>query len=369
MDVTEPRSENASQPVLLNIQVLRFLAASAILLSHTADLLIPKQSWFWAVPWTAGVDVFFVISGFIMAHLTRNQFGRNGASRQFLLRRLARIVPAYWFFTLLLAVIILASGGRIRNSVASLDVMLSSIFFIPWPRIDGKLNPLLAQGWSLNFEMIFYMAFSAALIFRSGRLYLVAGMVLLASSHWLVPESWFALKFWTRPIILEFVIGIGLAHIHARGIRMGWLSAVTCLLLSVAIFKLAPAAQDNDYLRLIKIGIPAALFAAVFILSREPTGAGPMRKLLLFGGDASYAIYLSHTLTMAAFVAVWQRLPIAAPWLGTLLAVLASLGVAMAFHAIIERPFNLWLKRRLGKANGSVSGNAVEQGTGSGLRF
>lgn len=55
-----------TRPLLTNIQLLRLIAAAAVLLSHGADLFLPDDSLIWAVPWTAGVDIFFVISGFVM---------------------------------------------------------------------------------------------------------------------------------------------------------------------------------------------------------------------------------------------------------------------------------------------------------------
>jgi peptidoglycan/LPS O-acetylase OafA/YrhL len=148
-----------AKPVLFNVQMMRFFAAFGVLLSHTMGFTIPPGAPVWSVPLTAGVHVFFVISGFIMVWMTANQFGDAAAARKFLLRRIIRIVPPYWFFTFIVIAAVAAQGGQIRNTTASWDLIATSLLFIPWPRSDGMLIPIMAQGWTLNFEMFFYLVF------------------------------------------------------------------------------------------------------------------------------------------------------------------------------------------------------------------
>ena len=138
-----------------NVQLLRALAASSVLLSHAADVLIPDNDAWQAIPWTAGVDLFFVISGFVMMLLCDGQFGSPGIARHFLTRRIIRIVPSYWFFTALLAALLLIEPTVTRNTVLTAPIAISSFLFVPWPRTDGLLNPLLSQGWTLNYEAFF----------------------------------------------------------------------------------------------------------------------------------------------------------------------------------------------------------------------
>ena len=83
-----------TRPLLTNVQLLRFFAAAAVLVGHAGDLFVPAAAHIRTVPWSAGVDVFFVISGFVMTYLTQGQFGRPGVPRAFLIRRIIRIVPA-----------------------------------------------------------------------------------------------------------------------------------------------------------------------------------------------------------------------------------------------------------------------------------
>ena len=149
-----------TRPLLSNIQILRFFAAAAVLTGHAGDLFIPGANQFRAIPWSAGVDIFFVISGFVMTYLTQGQFGRAGASRTFLVRRIIRIAPPYWLFTMLMVATVLLFGEHVKNTTLDPAVAVTSFLFIPWPRADGQLNPLLSQGWTLNYQAFFYHAFA-----------------------------------------------------------------------------------------------------------------------------------------------------------------------------------------------------------------
>ena len=210
-----------TRPLLTNVQFLRFLAAVAVLVGHAGDLFMPAAAHLRTIPWSAGVDIFFVISGFVMTYLTQGQFGRPGAPRAFLIRRIIRIVPPYWLFTTLMVVAVLLFSDHIRNTELDGASVITSYLFVPWPRVaDGQLNPLLSQGWTLNYEAFFYLAFAAALFFRRGLVWLAGGFLLLAALHPLVPAHLFVLKFWTNPIILEFLGGAGLAVLFLRGLRL-----------------------------------------------------------------------------------------------------------------------------------------------------
>ena len=110
----------------------------------------------------AGVDLFFVISGFVMVYASERMFGRAGGQLQFITRRLIRIVPLYWLVTPLYLVMALAIPAFEKSySVAS---VVASYLFIPWPRLDGIMQPLVGQGWTLNYEMFFYAIFAAAIL-------------------------------------------------------------------------------------------------------------------------------------------------------------------------------------------------------------
>jgi peptidoglycan/LPS O-acetylase OafA/YrhL len=340
-----------------NVQVLRFIAAAGVVLSHQADLLIPHDPanrWFWAVPWTAGVDLFFVISGFVMLLLTHDAFGREGAAADFLKRRILRIVPPYWFFTTLTVAAVIAAGGRLGGTTVDLPQLLTSYSFLPWPRADGLINPILGQGWTLNYEAFFYAAFALALLSRRGLFALCAVFLMLALVHPWVPRWLFMIRFWTSPIILEFVAGIILARIYLAGVRVPQLGSYALLGLAVVTYALAGQQNFGFLDRFASVGIPAALLSASLILAPEPGRVGTFRRLLQRGGDASYTIYLAHYMIVHAFALLWKKLGIGLPWLGVGIGVTGAIVSAMVFYAVVERPVTQALQRKLGRSGGEL---------------
>jgi peptidoglycan/LPS O-acetylase OafA/YrhL len=335
--------------VIGNVQILRFVAAGAVLFTHTTDVLVRRSTVFSPVPWVGGVDLFFVISGFIMAWLTWDRFGAPGMPGRFLLRRAMRIAPPYWFFTTLMAATVVFASSHVRKTALGAAQVVASYAFIPWPRIsDGKLNPLLSQGWTLNYEAFFYVAFAAALFFRRGLLGLAAAFLVLAAAHVAVPPGLFVLRFYTSPIILEFLAGIALAGLFRRGVRLPLAGALACAISSVVayvlIYRFVPHFPEGRFLT---IGVPAALLAASLILAREPAIDGGVRRFLQLGGDASYTLYLSHTFTVNLVAVAWARIAPAHPWAGVAVALVAAVVAAILFYRFAERPVTEALHRRL----------------------
>jgi len=333
------------RPTIDNVQFLRFLAAAGVLFSHTADLVLPHDSMVWAIPWTAGVDLFFVISGFIMALLTQGHFGQPGAASRYFLRRLVRIVPSYWFFTGMMILTVLLFGGQVRHTTADPAQIITSLGFIPWPRHDGRLDPILSQGWTLNYEMFFYACFAAALTTRRGLPLLAAVFITLVAVHPFVPDRWFVLKFYSSPIILEFVGGIGLARLSMAGVRLPRAGPVLCAAASAMLYVLIRNLGNVD--RALLFGVPALVLAAGFILAPDPRQLGPTGRFLRFGGDASYTLYLSHPFSVNAVVLLWRSLGAGPPVAALAAAVATALAAAMLFYKYVEAPFTRMLGNRL----------------------
>nr|QQZ51582.1 acyltransferase [Phenylobacterium glaciei] len=153
---------------LANLQVARFLAAIMVLVHHLElELATPRLNSPFRDPvgieWSIGVDVFFMVSGFIMYLLSRQRFAEPGYAAEFLRRRLVRVVPLYWLFTGLMIASILASPGAVNHADLSAGRVLGSYLFFPWPRAGGDIYPILGLGWTLNYEIEFYLAFTLAL--------------------------------------------------------------------------------------------------------------------------------------------------------------------------------------------------------------
>ena len=334
--------------VLHNLQVLRFIAAAGVLCSHTVDLLIPynhNRSWFWAVPWTSGINIFFVISGFIMVYLTHDSFGDAKAAKSFLTRRIIRIVPAYWFFTSLMVATIILFGAHVKNSTVDAPQILTSYGFVPWPRADGKLNPILSQGWTLNYEAFFYVCFAGCMLLRRGLWLLAGGFLALTVLHPFIPKSLFMLRFWSDPLILEFLGGAAIATIHLSGRRLSPAGSMACIALAVATFVIMRSLHFGPLGRMVQFEWSAILLCAGVILAPEPAKVGSIGRLLQFGGDASYTIYLSHTFTVNAVVLAWKTAGLGHPWIAAPIAMTIAVAAAMIFYRFAERPFTGALQR------------------------
>ena len=329
---------------ILNLQILRLIAALGVLISHAADLTLPGESPIWSFPWTAGVDIFFIISGVIMTILTDGRFGRPGAARQFLTRRIIRIVPIYWLFTALMIATVILLPGQVRNSQADGASIVTSLLFVPWARGDGQIVPILAQGWTLYYEAFFYLAFALALLHRRGLALLAAGFAVLAMLHAAIPPSIIALHFWSDPIILEFVAGIALAKLWLGRVRLRPATNATLAAASLLLFATAEPIGLHQYGRIVANGVPAAMLCAAFLFATEPSAPGPLRRAFAAGGDASYALYLSHTFTINAVVlAIGGRVT---AWATMTTAIALAIIASLVIHRMIERPMLRALHRR-----------------------
>ncbi len=327
-----------TRPLLTNIQLLRFFAAAAVLIGHAGDLFMPGNAAWRAIPWSGGVDVFFVISGFVMTYLTQGQFGAPGAPRAFLIRRIIRIVPPYWLFTTLMIASVLLFGEHVLHTGVNGTAIATSYLFVPWPRPDGELNPLLSQGWTLNYEAFFYAVFALALFWRRGIAWLAAAFLAMAMVHPAIPAALFILKFWTNPIILEFLAGVGLGLLFLRGGRLPWWASAMLIAVAVAIFLMTEPLAPGAFRRLFHAGLPALLLCASLALAPEPRSIGRIRRALVMGGDASYTLYLVHTFALNAAVIAWQRSGFGWPAMAMSVAICATIAGAIVFYRSIERP-------------------------------
>jgi peptidoglycan/LPS O-acetylase OafA/YrhL len=284
-----------------------------------------------------------------MVYASDGLFGRPGAARAFMLRRLARIVPLYWTATaIILGYFALHYGSRITE-IYPLELIAASLLFYPLPFADGRLAPVHALGWTLNYEMFFYVMFAMALVFPRGLAVgaLTTAFVLFAVLG-AVLELPPAFEVWFSPIILEFCFGMLIGWAHLRGVRIA--RATAWLLVALAIATFAFTALNGPGSRTLQWGGPSALLVAAATLSATTststsTRAGAFGILL---GDASYSLYLLHPLviaTMGQTLAPWFGFS-SAPWLAAFVMIVGSVAVSIAAHTLFERPMTRWLQGR-----------------------
>ena len=333
------------------IQALRASAAMSVAISH---ILHDAQGLghgspsaahlYTALPWTCGVDIFFVISGFVIAHASRGLFAQPNASRIFLARRIARIVPLYWAMTTLFLLNLWLLPGAIHGQAGGLGFILKSYAFIPAARADGMLQPVFGLGWTLNYEMFFYLVFAPFLGLprRKAVLGAVTCLVLFVLAGACIGFPGIVLQFWSSPIILEFCAGMLLAQLPGRVALPAWVRALIALAAITALCLHLHEGPERFY----AWGIPAA--ALVFgAITGQPASRLPLPELWLVRlGDASYALYLVHPFIMRGVGLLWRHMHGGALVYAVLCLALAQ-AAALALHQYAERPANTWLRARL----------------------
>jgi len=346
---------------------MRFVAAAMVLVHHLElELASPRLGAalhdLSAIEWSIGVDAFFMVSGFIMYVLARDHFAEPGFSLQFLKRRLMRVTPLYWLFTSLMIALITLSPGAINHADLSAGRILGSYLFIPWPRAGGDVYPILGLGWTLNYEIEFYLALALALCLplRRGLTSLMVGFIGVVALGALLPHDWFALRFWTDPIILEFLAGIGFAHLYLKGLRLSWFWRLGFIALGLCLSSATTHLRMIDAVpRPIWGGLPAACIFAGICLGEQPAKIGPVLRAVILGGDASYALYLSHMFSIRALTTVWTHLHLQSPLLYLAAGLILATAVAIVVHLALERPVLEALKRALaGRGPGERPGEA-----------
>jgi exopolysaccharide production protein ExoZ len=316
---------------LLSIQYLRAFAALAVVLFHACQWVDIDFD-----IGAGGVDLFFVISGFLMWSITQDPQVTPGG---FLWKRITRVAPLYWIATLALAALVLVWPALIPQVKAEPAHVLLSLIFIPHLDPAGVPFPLLPPGWSLDYEAILYQIFALALMGpRRWRLTAVLSALVLITMAGLVLRGLFPL--FANPLMLEFAAGIVMARVMGpqvmeKGRRlslgMGW-SFIALGLTIFALLKLLGIHSDIG--RWLLWGGPAVLIMAG-ALGVEAAGGLPRSRALKQLGDASYSIYLCHW----PIIAVTAKLAgMHHPWWFIPVTVVASLAAGLLTREALEKP-------------------------------
>ena len=315
--------------MLANLQAVRALAAIGVVLFHFG--LLPATQLPFGIG-ASGVDLFFVLSGFIIAHSSAR------SARHFLAHRFIRVVPAYWIATLIAALFTLQALDPAEAS----GWLVQSLFYLPGP---GGRPALIFVAWTLVYELAFYLLYWLALRFGPRRapwialpLLLVLGLVGLPAA----PGPW--------PLLLEFAIGVGIFLLSERLTAFPAVRGSAGLALAGLGALLLPAQplltlyDPDDYQGLGRVlcwGLPSGAIVLGLVVA-ERRGLAIRSKAVLLLGAASYALYLLHPVVVGQLL----QLPAAQPpltWLYCLAAAIMTIGLSVAFHLAIEAP----LLRRL----------------------
>jgi peptidoglycan/LPS O-acetylase OafA/YrhL len=350
------------------IQALRAIAALAVVAGHSNDYLQMQNGFIPpALQWIhgpAGVDIFFVISGFVMTISAGRLLAKRNPAQIFLWRRMLRIVPLYWMLTLLKLILITVSPSFSVHAMPSHWNILSSFLFIPARNPAGEIRPLIPVGWTLSFEMLFYALFALSLAAckprkpgQSGKETLwflapaigsIAVLGVFRTGRW---PDWTALA---DPMALEFLGGVLLARLTLQGhFPRPWLAAVLLLAGIAGLVLWLPAGED----RALVWGVPAAAIVCGTV-ALESLLRGRLPAWLLLLGDASYAIYLIQTFVFPVVHRVAGRFfflesmvhsrPVVAGIVMTAVSLPFVSAAGVAVHLSIERRMTNYLKGLFG---------------------
>jgi len=314
-----------------SIQAMRGLAALSVVFDH---IIFIKNGAF-------GVDIFFCISGFIMMYVT------HISTEHFLLKRAVRIIPLYYFMTFVTFAGLLMAPGLFDKTVADAGYLVKSLLFVP-PVCGGPAQPVVKVGWTLNYEVFFYIIIWAALLISkkyrgliaSGIICVVVGIGYLSGND--------------CTIMFEFIYGILAYEVLKRidyskkasgetAIRMYKDISLVLIALCCYIFmwfvEYIPAL--NDINRIVSYGIPAfILFVCLF--------AGLYEKKLpsafVFVGNISYSVYLLHYFVARLFNKFGDSIPKIAI---VLLVMAISIGLGTISYYIFEKKVSKYLRIKL----------------------
>ena len=226
------------------------------------------------------------------------QICQSGRTEWFLYRRIARVVPLYWGTTLLLFLISVIAPSVLIETRPNTAELLLSLLFIPYRKSAGQIEPFLFLGWTLNFEMYFYVLLSIGLLLWPKRAVWVAAALITGVFLCLAGRSGVYAFYYGNSMVFEFIAGAIVFYLYnAIGRERAW--RLRFVFLAAAIVAMAAIPWPDflfpitGYTRGIYLGGPAAcLVAAVLGLARAGCDS-PWRWIVLLG-DASYVMYLIH---------------------------------------------------------------------------
>lgn len=318
----------------VGLEAGRGVAATLVVLAHATGWAgndAPFYGLFKAG--TAGVDFFFVLSGFVIAHAHRAEIGRPDRFWRYAWRRVTRIYPTWWMSVLLAIPLILAFPGSRADIEWSIGYVVENIVLWPMPGY-----PIVSPGWSLQHEMLFYVLFGSLILNRWFGLVVFAawGLAIVAA---LALQPAFPASFLLHPVNIEFFFGLALA---TSRLRLGW----RALVLGASIFLIgmilqtqveqswAEFARDPILRRLLYGGASVLVIAGLVGL--------PVRgRIASWLGDISYPLYLIHFPLLYVFFRVgWA--PLGA------VSMIAQAAICMAaaslFNRWLEKPVLTWLR-------------------------
>jgi exopolysaccharide production protein ExoZ len=320
------------------VQISRAVAILFVLLGHVNILFYTdfKYDWFHMGEWdrTGGVDFFFIVTGFMIYYLYHRHVGVPGKTTEFLLKRLIRIYPLYWVFTLLAIAVSFVYPSM--DGAYSLNLIIRSIFLL-------HTHPILASTWSLSHVMLFYFIFTAYMskpkVVKPIVLFWIAASLLIGLK--IIPFY----SFFTNFSNIEILSGCLIAHLTLK-----YTFKKSSLLVGLGLLGFLAVWINNAYHF---IGIPDPifywLFAMIFMLgiSEKDKKNRKVPKVLSFLGDASYSIYIAHGPFLQIYILILKKLGVISSigYFFSMVIVIILTVISTCFVYIgIEKPMSKYLR-------------------------
>lgn len=294
----------------------------------------------------AGVDIFFAISGFVMYGTALQP---NASWRKFLISRASRIIPLYWTCTLILGLSAIFLPSLFKTFSTDWSVIFRSILFLPNYNNEGQIRPLLQMGWTLHYEVFFYLTTGLILYLTRFNAALMASALLAILSVALSLASVqieFTPLILLAPITIEFLLGALIAYValNFEPLRSPRLS-VTCLsitlLLAGAYLIMSQSPTGISWARFSYWGIGGALilFGSLLLETRISQNFFSFIRGRFFG-DISYALYLTHGFSLSLGFKLSKILSLQSFYLIGAVMLSVSIILAGITHHLLEKRLN-----------------------------
>lgn len=320
------------------IQALRFFAAILVVVTHStfyAKERLGADGSIWDIG-AKGVDIFFVISGFVMVISSRYFVGSRNDWKIFINKRLVRIVPLYWIATTFKLTVLLLMSSVVLHAELDWWYIFKSYLFIPSENIDGEIKPFLGVGWTLIFELFFYLVFTTALFFRKNIYVFVGGVLLVFSAaSFFRGENYSPYWFLMDSIILEFYMGMFIGYFTLKKKYLPTSFSLIAFFLSLAYILFTVDALQLP--RFLENGVPAAILVWS-IISLERYLQGRVPRMIMFFGSASYTLYLFHPLIIPVVPEILKRLSLGSFTISVICSIIVSMIASALIHRWIELP-------------------------------
>ncbi|MEG4012277.1 MULTISPECIES: acyltransferase family protein [unclassified Microcoleus] len=338
------------------LQVYRGIAAVLVVMFHLNEIStgILNQVTFFNLfqgGWS-GVDYFFVLSGFIMVYVHRSALGKKDQLKSFLVKRAVRIYPIYWIITLTVLCFFIVIPGFAKNQDLGLGHVIGSLLLIP-----QNEQPILVVGWTLIYELYFYFLFSIAIWLKPKHsVPILSTWLFVTILHFLkivtFPNSfvWLALVF--GGMNLEFVLGCMAGYIVIK--YNNKIGKYRWILFGIAnlgyvILVMSASWGNIEFRRVPTFGV-LALMLIIAATSIDLKDSPKIPDLLIFLGDASYSIFLTHSPLMLAMTKILQKANLGKYFDGFFApAILALFAVVFGciVYSFIEKPLTIYLRKNI----------------------